>query len=448
MGYKTQRMDLRPYQAAAVTAIAGRMRKHRRVLAVAPTGSGKSVIAAAFVASRPRARVLWVAHRIELLRQALSQLSAAGIHGAGMLSGTERFDETARVVVASIDMLRENATGARDLVVIDEAHRIEAKSYQDLLLALPDAKTLGLTATPWRLDGRGLANTFDNMLVMASMEELMVDGHIARPLTYGITLNKAREMVRGIESRKGDYAVGALGEALMKAPLLADVVSETQRLAPGLPTLVFAVSRTHGHALHDRFVQDGRRCAYVDGETPAAERTRVLASLRSGAVDVLVNIDVLTEGFDCPPVKCVAIVRPTRSLTRFLQYVGRASRPYMGKRPIILDHAGNCYRHGLPDAVREWSLDDAQPSDATGVAPVRQCHACGAMMHAGVLMCPECGAEQRQSERSMEEERGRLERLRLDADHRSALLARLNALARRRGLSDRWVEKTMQRLTA
>jgi len=364
-----------------------------------------------------------------------------------MLSGSERANENAHVVVASIDMLRTHAPGHRDLVVVDEAHRIEAKTYQNLLDVLPSAKVLGLTATPWRLDGQGLANTFDDMLVMATPQELMVDGHIARPLTYGISLAKAREMVRGIHSKRGDYTPAALGEALMKAPLLADAVDETQRLAPGLPTLVFAVSRAHGRALHERFAQAGRSVAYVDGDTPAKERAQTLDDLRLGVVDVVVNIDVLTEGFDCPPVKCVAIVRPTRSLTRFLQFVGRAARPYRGKRPIILDHAGNCYRHGLPDAVREWTLEDAAPSDVTGSAPVKQCVECGVMMTTASTVCPECGAEQPRSPREIEEERGHLERIRVAAEQRAELRVRVAALAQRRGLSDYWVQQTMQRLT-
>lgn len=443
-------MELRDYQTSAVRAIRARMRKHQRVVAVAPTGSGKSVIAAAVVASMPRMRVLWIAHRIELLRQARQHLFDAGLDEVGMLSGTEHTYEGRRVVVASIDSLRTRPWPGAQLIIVDEAHRIEAASYQMILAAAPDAKVLGLTATPWRLDGQGLGNTFDDMLVMADITDLMVDGFIARPITYGVPLDKAKQMVKGVKSTGGDYAAGALGKAMMKGTLVGDVVQETQRLAPGVPTLVFACSRDHARALQLRFSQTYRNTAYLDGDTSAEDRERMLTLLGSGKLEVVVNVDVLTEGFDCPPVKCIVIARPTKSLTRFLQYTGRAARPFRGKRPIILDHAGNCYRHGLPDAPRAWSLDDLVADDAVGgEPPAKQCvnPDCMAMIAAGAFVCPECGTSQPRPAREIEEEKAALERLRATEAERAARLVRLNALAQRRGLSDHWVQQTMQHLT-
>lgn len=412
-------MKLRAYQRKAVSALSGMLDKHGRVVAVSPTGSGKTVIGASLVMKR-RDRVLWLAHRVELLRQARRQLLKAGVRerDVGIVSGVDRENEGARVLVASVDAMRaRDEIGDVGLIVVDEAHRVAARGYQKVLAAVSGAQVLGLTATPWRLDGKGLGETFSAMHVCAYQAQLIADGFLAPPVTYGVPLEKAREMVAGVGATSGDYAVGALGKAMMRGTLMGDVVAECHRLAKRESTIVFAATREHGQALTARFVAAGRRVEYLDGQTLPAERDAIIARLASGKTQIVVNVDVLTEGFDCPAVKCIAIARPTRSRTRWLQYCGRAARPHLDKRAIILDHGGNVWRHGLPERDHEWSLAGSERE--SGDAPVKRCAECGAMIHAAAIRCSECGAEQPLTEREsreLQERETELERLRATED--------------------------------
>lgn len=440
-------MKLRGYEKRAVRVLPGLLTAKRRVVLVGPTGSGKTVVGAHVMLEMRGKRVLWLAHRWELIDQARNQLIAAGIpeESIRVFSGTEKSgDDDAWITVASVDMFHRHEVPPANLIVVDEAHRTIARSYRKILDARPRAMVLGLTATPWRLDGKGLGDVYAHLHVMAGPTELIVDGHIAQPRTYGIPKAKAREIVRGIKSAAGDYQVGELGRAMMRRKLMGDVVSETARLAPGAPTIVFAVNREHGKALAIRFHRSGRRTAYLDGETPNGERERILDGLRSGAIEVVVNVDVLSEGFDCPPVKCIALARPTKSLTRFLQQVGRASRPYKGKKPVILDHAGNCWRFGLPEAEREWSLDDEERGG--GDPPMRHCDACGTMNALAATECVECGAalpmtEREQSE--IEEEEVKLRRIRALEKEKAAARKRIEKIAKEKKAPTGWADKVL-----
>jgi DNA repair protein RadD len=445
----------REYQRLAVLALARLLVEFRSVCGVAPTGSGKTVIAAMLLTAYPRngfrkMRVLWVAHRIELLKQAYDQLRAAGVPASelGLFSGPKKINLGARILVAGIDSMRSADFGKFDLIVVDECHRIEATSYQALIEDQPQAMLLGLTATPWRLDGKSLNGTFAKLHVMAKVTELIVDGYIAKPHTYGVPQEKAREMVRGVRSMAGDYAPGQLGKAMMRGTLMGDVVSECARLAPGLRTLVFAATREHGKALTTRFKHAKRSVEYLDGETPSGERAAMLRRLASGETEVVVNVDVLTEGFDCPSVKCIVMARPTKSLTRFLQYCGRASRKHGNKRPIILDHAGNCHRRGfgLPCDERDWDGLWVRPDndDGGGDSPVKQCSACGEMIHAAARECPECGAEQPVEKRELEEQAAKLELLQARKAESERRLGVLRQIAKARGLGEAWVKEAAE----
>jgi superfamily II DNA or RNA helicase len=436
--------ELRPYQSRAVADIRTLLAAGKRPVVVAPTGSGKSIIAADVI-RHTKGRVLWVAHRIELLRQARTHLLEAGIDDVGIVSGVETMDEEARVIVASIDTLRARGSIGAKLIVIDEAHRVMADSYQTIVESNARAALFGLTATPWRLDGRGLGATFDTLLVAARPVGLIVDGYLASPLTFAVPSDEAASMVAGVATTSGDYAPHALGRVLMRKKFMGDIVEECQKRAPKAKTLVFAASREHGRALAFEFNTAGRRVGYVDGETPTAERSEILrlfGSQGERAVDVVVNVEVLAEGFDLPVIKCVVLARPTKSLTRYLQHVGRASRPMGRSRSIILDHAGNCYRHGLAQFDREWSLDD-RLTGGSGEMPVKKCPNCEAMIHAALKICPECGAEQPRPSDEVEAERVALERVRMDEAERARVIKTIADIAKTRRLDAEWIAKAV-----
>jgi DNA repair protein RadD len=452
-------MKLRDYELKAVRDLPGLLRKHRRVVAVAPTGSGKTVIAAALVRAMRGKRTLWLAHRIELLKQALEQLIAAGVPAPslGLLAGIGSVElrdgtrigqnENASIIVASVDMFRGGREVPRcDLIVVDEAHRTMAATYRGILDQRPRAQVLGLTATPWRLDGEPLGDVFEHLHVMAEAAELIHAGYIANPLVYGVPSERASGIVRGLSAGSGDYGSKSVERAAMKY-LVGDVVAERKRLAPGERTLVFATTRKHGTELAGHFRKERVAAEYLDCDTHASERDAMLRRLESGDTEVVVNVDVLSEGFDCPPVKCIALARPTRSLTRFLQQCGRASRPFGERRPVILDHAGNCWRLGLPIMPRDWSLDRTGRGAGIGGVRVRRCDACEALISLGSAECPECGAAVARAEREIEVEAGELVLVRARNVEREALLGRIRAVASDRGATEEWCLSVLRMIT-
>lgn len=447
-------MKLRPYESRAVREVPRLLAEHRRVVLVGPTGSGKTVATAHVLRAKSLRgkRVLWVAHRGELLDQARRHLLAAGFTAAEirMHTGSEKHGgPDAAVTVTSIQILGKKFCPKFDVLVIDEAHRALAASYMRLIASRPEALVLGLTATPWRLDGRGLGNVFRHMFVMAITAELIADKHIVAPITFGVPFAKAQAMLRGVKVRAGDYDEEELSKAMRKRTLMGDTVREAARVAPGKATIVFAVDRAHGRLLAARFRKSGRKTEYLDGQTSKDARARILVGLASGAVEVVVSIDVMTEGLDLARVKCIVMCRPTRSLTVYLQQVGRAARPYGRQRAIILDHAGNVWRHKLPQTEHPWSLESRKSRHGAGGNKNdggRYCAACSAMNEAEATVCANCGEDLGPSarDRSMAEEaRVRLEQIKMTKAAREVTMRAIAAAAERVGAGQEWIARVM-----
>lgn len=440
---------LRDYQALARRTLPRLLARYGRVVAVAPTGSGKTVIGAAVVRAMRGKRVLWLAHRIELLQQAYDELIRFGVpeKDIGIYAGDKKENTTARVLVASVSMFRSGTVPRADLIVVDEAHHVAAKSYRAILDARPRARVLGLTATPQRLDGEPLGDVFSHLYVAAEPETLVVDRHLVPVVVYGVPREKAAELVKSAGAGK-EYTAKRLEKAMKKRPLMADIVKERARLAPGQPTIVYACTRAHGRSLEKRFKAAGVTTGYVDGDTPAREREALLGKrglFARGVVEVVVNVGVLTEGFDCPPASCIVVARPTKSLMLWRQMCGRGARPFKGKRRnLILDHAGNVWRHGFPDSQIEWSLD-GHPKK-TGDAPLKLCPECQAVILASARECSGCGTEQPRSERELAEQRAELEIVTIGRAERAALRERLARMAKKRRLPESWVDQTLARV--
>lgn len=424
------------------------LRKHRRVLAVSPPGSGKTVIGAALIRRMKGKRVLWLAHRIELLRQA-RRLIEMGLpaRDVGILSGPEESNVDARILVASVNMFATRPVPKVDLIVVDEAHHNAAASYRDIVDA-SKAMVLGLTATPLRLDGKPLGDVFSHLYEVIDSKRLAAEGFLLRPVMYGMPRKKARDLVRGATGGRGkDFSPAKLEKSLKKRPLMADVVREYERIAPGERAIVYACTRKHGKALLARFKRAGHAAAYVDNATRPWRRKELLADggqLARGDVRVVVNVGVITEGFDCPPVGCIIVARPTKSLALWMQMCGRGARPYANKtRFVVLDHAGNAWRFGFPDDHREWSLDG---SGESGEAPVKLCSTpgCGAHMHIGVRVCPACEKAQPLEERELKERQVELEKLRRSEEERARWEQVVRNLAKERKLGDKWIAAALK----
>lgn len=386
--------QLRLYQQGGVDAIRVEFgRGAKRVLFQLPTGGGKTVTFAYIIAAAVAkgSRVLVLVHRIELVEQIACTLARFGLRFGIIAAGYPAEPDTP-VQVASIQTLVRRLGGiagyAFDFVVVDEAHHTVAGMWTEVLDALPGVKVLGVTATPERCDGKGLGDQFEVLLTGPTMRWLIDNGFLAPYVAYGPS--KPPDL-SGIKVTAGDYNVGALAGAMSAKMVIKSTVDEYTRICPGVRVIVFAVNVQHSELLVEAFRAGGYTAEHLDGETPRDIRRAVMADFRDGKVQVLCNCQLFDEGLDVAGVEGVIIARPTMSLSRYLQMVGRALRP--GKpKAYILDHGGCVAAHGLPDADRKWSLEGRPKEDRRSLRDRgKRCEECGAISPPGATHCVECG---------------------------------------------------------
>jgi len=395
---------LRPYQASGVSALRAHILAGRkRVIACLSTGGGKTVVAAHIIHSARtnfNARVLFVAHRKELIDQAVRQLAKWGVIEVGVIMAEDaRTNTLLPVQVASIQSLARRSAPPADIVFVDECHRSAANSYRKLLALYPDAVIIGLTATPCRGDGKPLKDVFDEIAVLATYSDLIRDKFILEPRCFsterGPDLSKVRTLA-------GDFVLDELEDAMLAPQVLGDTLAEYQARAEGRKCVIFAVSVAHSRAIEKQFLEAGIRIAHVDAETPKEERDDISRKLDAGELDVVTNVGVYTEGWDQPCVKLLMIARPTKSLVLFLQMVGRGLRPWspntpVGRSwqesdgpsviPVVVDCGENIERHGWPTEDRTWSLD-GKAKRQSEKRPAK-CIKCRCYIQA--YPCPACG---------------------------------------------------------
>lgn len=387
---------LRDYQLQAVedlrrAAAAG----HRRIVLVAGTGTGKTTIAAEVIrrAVAKDRNVIFLAHRKELVDQCSERLVGVGVpHGVIMADrGGERQDSP--VYVASIQTLvRRDLLRVPDVIFIDEAHRARADTYQEILDRFPLAVTIGLTATPVRSDGKGLGNLFTSMIQCPGVASMISAGHLVPVRTFA----PSRPDLRGVKKIGGDYDTSAIESIMNRPGIVGDIVENWKKHGQGRPTIAFCVSILHSKAVTLSLQAAGVAAEHIDGMLDWTERERVLRWIASGGNRVLCSVGVLTEGWDCPPVSCAILARPTASVGLYLQMAGRILRPYPGKTDaLIFDHAGNALKHGLVGVDREWLLTtDRKVISGNGLvdpeSKLRVCPECSAVYDSPIDVC-ECG---------------------------------------------------------
>jgi DNA repair protein RadD len=452
--------ELRDYQQRDADRIrAGFAGGERRVLYQAPTGSGKTVLFAHIVAgARARNnRVVILGHRDEIVRQVSDALAALGIgHGVIAAGYPETPELTVQVAsVATLVRRLDRLHSTIKLLVVDEAHHAVAGMWQEILAALPDARVLGVTATPERLDGKGLSDVFGSLIIGPAIHELIEAGHLARFTTYAPANDPD---LRGVHTRMGDFASNELAAAMSKEIIIGGAVDDYTRLCAGAAAIVFCVDIAHSRLVAARFATAGYRAAHVDGDTDKDERRALIRALGSSELQVLCNCGLISEGLDVPGVSAAMLLRPTKSLALYLQQVGRALRPAPGKeRAKILDHAGNTYRFGPADTPRVWSLDGRERRANDGRSIVRRCRTCGALNPVKAKTCSACGAELYTPRPHVEirapelVEVGRADHLRI-MSYRQALQwagsseQRLRLVATARGYKAGWVWHRMQEI--
>jgi len=364
----------------------------QRVLGVSPTGSGKTVLGAEMcsLAVAKGSRVLWMAHTRELVDQPVAEFRSHGLH-VGIVQASRRADPTAPVQVGTVQTLaRRDVVPEADLVVIDEAHlHVATQSIQRTLAHYPHAQVIGLSATPWRLDGRAMDAIYRRIVTIARPSELIEAGILVPARMFRPSVPDLSK----VKHAGGDFEQRGLAEACNKSQLIGDIVSTYLRHAQGMSTILFAVSVEHSIACRDALLAAGVPAEHVDATTPDSERDAVLARLRSGETKVVCNVQILTTGFDHKGLQCIICARPTESVALWVQMCGRALRAANGKRAaLILDHSDNTLRLGAPHADREWTLEGKAKRKAAPVVgtPLKLCQQCFAVVPSHLSRCPEC----------------------------------------------------------
>jgi DNA repair protein RadD len=354
-------IQLRDYQKKAIEKIRMSFQKgHKRVLLVAPTGSGKTVVACSMIqqAMAKNSQVLFVAHRRELVKQCSKKLSEFGVDH-GIIMALQSPNSYANTQISSIQTFtrrkdREGFIKPRaNLIIIDEAHRSTSKSFQALINEYPEAYVIGLTATPCRTDGSGLGNIYDDLIECENIKTLTRQGFLVPSKIVAPTLPD----LKGIKTVGGDYEKKSLSQKMDQPKLIGDIVMHWEKFADNRPTVVFATSIAHSKHIRNIFLNSNISAGHIDGEMDELEREEQLDLLHQGKIKVLCNCQVLTEGWDEPKVSCVILARPTKSYGLYLQMVGRSLRIYPGKKDtLIIDHAGCVYEMGFPDDEPNWAL--------------------------------------------------------------------------------------------
>ena len=388
-------------------------------LMVSPTGSGKTVMFAYLTGklSTARKRTVILAHRKELLGQISRTLKDFRVRHDIVAPGYQ-YDARPLTHVASVFSVVRKLDYVRvpDFVIIDEAHHaIPGSTWNKTLdhwrTANPKLRIIGVTATPERLSGEGLSDTFDTMVMGPTVAELIESKHLS---PYKMFAPPRGVDLSGLHKRMGDFVKAEAAEAMDKPKITGNAIDHYRKHLNGAPAVAFCVSVEHAYHVAEQFRAHGWKAVAIDGKLTDKERDERTGDFAAGRLNIMTSCDLISEGYDVPGMMGCINLRPTESLAMCLQQWGRALRYVPGKTAIILDHVGNSARHGLPDQDREWSLAgvkrDRKPRDSDDIA-IKQCRMCGAVNPTHVKNCPECGTEFILKARKIEEVEGTLEEI-------------------------------------
>lgn len=370
-------------------------------LLVLPTGGGKTVVFT-YMATRAMEkgkRVLLLGHRRELIGQMSAALKRWDC-AHGIISPDAKLTNHA-VQVGMVQTLANRVgldRGGRyrfDLVIIDEAHHATKNStWGKVLSHNAGAKLLGVSATPCRLDGKGLGvnadGFFDSMVIGPNMSDLIARGNLVRPVVYAPSQSID---LSGVKKRGGDFVTSALAGAVDRAAITGDAVEHYRRFCDRRSAIAFTVTVDHAGHVVEQFKAAGYQAAVLTGNTPDKERARMIRDLGTNQLHVLASCNVVSEGTDIPAVFGAILLRPTESYSLAMQQIGRALRASPGKdRAVILDHADNVRRHGLPTDEVSWSLEGLKTKKGQRSSPpTKFCMGCRAYLPLAAMVCAECG---------------------------------------------------------
>ena len=447
--------QLRPYQTKAIDDIRESFTKRKKVLLVAPTGSGKTVVAADIIRKviENGKKCVFVAHRRELIMQCSNKLFNFGVrHGVIMADKAATPDADVQVVsIQTYTARKDNFDFDRpdaDLIIFDEAHRSASFTFQKMIEEYPEAHVIGLTATPCRADGKGLGDIYQGLIECSNIKDLTEEGYLVPSRIYAPTMPD----LKGLKVLAGDYEKGRLDKRMNTPKLIGDIVNHWIMYGQDRPTVAFATSINHSKKIAKMFNDSGIPAGHIDGKMPEIERERQLAMIKDGRIKVLANCQVLTEGWDEPKISCVILARPTKSYGLYLQMVGRSLRPDDGKKDtLIIDHSGAVYEHGFPDEPPQWTLDVTTnvSKERKEPQPIEKqpftCVQCDFVYKptADSPECPNCGCKPTKKDTELLIAQGRLVELKKKKNEptvadKETFYAGLLFYARQRGYLDGW----------
>ena len=365
-------ITLRDYQQLAKEKIFSKWNCVDNILYQMPTGTGKTRLFTSIIRDinvwglrhNINYRILIIAHRSELIEQSSRSLDKYHIKH-GVLAGTmkDKRDLTQAIQVASIQTIIHPSNRCLieglqfDFIIIDEAHHAVANSYQKLWKFCPNSKKLGVTATPWRMNNSGFAQIFDAYIPSMSIKEFIQKGWLAAYQYYSIPSDS--EIIKSIESIRdfdieGDYKSSVLTQVFDTSKIRAQLYNSYAKNALGKKGIIYSISREHSEHICSQYRSHNIAIENIDSETPAKTRENIIKAFKNGEIDIIVNVDIFSEGFDCPDIEFIQLARPTKSLVKYIQQVGRGLRKNGNKRCVILDNVGMYSRFGLPDEERDW----------------------------------------------------------------------------------------------
>lgn len=395
-----QKQVLRSYQEAAITeSEAHRANDIHRVMISCPTGAGKTTIAAEYISRMLTAgqNIIFIAHRTELIEQAAERLEEFGIK-AGIIKSGYRY-RPRPVQVASIQTLDKRTYPDAHCIIIDEAHHAMSSMYKRAVdhYINKGAFIVGLSATPYRLDGKGLGDLFDEMVAPVSIVDLIAQGYLVKP-RY-ITPDPSALDLDGVGTKQKDGFKDYDSDSLYskhfgKAEVFAGLIDNYRKYAAGKRTIIFNCNLAHSQQVVDAFNAAGYPAVHVDGKMDRFRRKKILKDFAAGRYLILCNVQLLTEGYDLPSIECVIVNRKTKSKALWVQMVGRALRPSPGKEIAwVIDQGANVYEHGRVDAneVLTLELTAKKPAGPKGVSPVKECPSCQTVQFMSAAVCSDCG---------------------------------------------------------
>ncbi len=358
--------------------------KMKNIMVQSPAGSGKSVTMSEVArrATDKGNRVLFIVHRRELVSQ---------IKGTFIANDVDMNLCHVGMVQTVANRIKNGKEPTPAIILVDEAHHSLAKTYVNIFESFPNAYIFGFTATPWRMSNKGFTDVFEN-LVLGKSVQWLIDNERLAPFKY---YSKNLMNDKKLKTQRGEYTNDSITLAL-EPKIYGDVIDNYRKFADNKKTIVYTHNVESSKTVAEKFNENGYSALQVDGKTHHKQRELAMEMFREGKVNILVNAELYGEGVDVPDCECVILLRPTESLTLFIQQTMRAMRYQPNKQAIIIDHVGNYSRHGLPNTEHDWHehfKGANKKSASSNSVPIKECPTCFGVVESAYTICPYCGSE-------------------------------------------------------